>query len=239
MRKLLLISNSGTPLLRHCRAEIRNFLSDVRKVSYVTAARIDDAELRFEAAAVALAEIGLAAEHLRIEDGARQNLSRAEAVFVSGGNTYVLLHRLRESGLLPYLAERVANGLPYIGTSAGTNIAGPSILATNDWNVIGTTCFDAMNLVPWVINPHYKQNDPAMAPGSESRDQRISEYLKLNATPVLAIEEGTAVRIEDGVARVAGMGRARIFQRDEEPRWLSAGSSVPLNDVRMEKTVVI
>jgi dipeptidase E len=125
------------------------------------------------------------------------------------------------------LADRVRGGLLYIGTSAGTNIAGPNILATNDWNVVGCNQFDAMGLVPWAINPHYLQQDPNMAKGSETRDQRIGEYLTINRAPLLAIEEETAVRIEGGHASVVGSGRVRLFQPDAEPMWFATGQTLP------------
>lgn len=228
--RLLLISNSGRPLLQHCRDAILDFLGPIRSLGYITAARLDDEGDRFRLAAAALAGFGLAAEHLRLGEEFKSRVERAEAVLVSGGNTYVLLKRLRDAGALPLLTERIRSGMPYIGTSAGTNIAGPDILATNDWNVIGCDRFDAMGLVPWAINPHYLQQDPAMAPGSETRDQRIGEYLTVNGTPVLAVEEQTTVRVEHGHARVVGSGRARLFRSGHAPTWFMPGQ--PLPDLR-------
>jgi dipeptidase E len=105
-------------------------------------------------------------------------LERAETVFVGGGNTYALLDRIR---------ERVGEGLPYVGASAGSNVAGPNILTTNDWNVVGLAAFDALGLVPFNINPHYLQVDPAMAPGSETRDMRIAEYHRVRDNPVVGL----------------------------------------------------
>lgn len=226
--RLLLISNSGRPMLWHCLQDIHHFLGSVRRVGYITAARLDDEEARFKTAAEALVQAGITAEHFRVDDALPVRLKQAEAVFVGGGNSFALLQRLRDSGMLALLAERVRGGMPYIGTSAGSNIAGPNILATNDWNVVGTARFDAMNLVPWTINPHYQESDPAMAPGSETRDQRIGEYLAVNSNPVLGIEEQTAVRVENQSAIVVGSGRAKLFLRGRAPRWLKAGEAVPL-----------
>jgi dipeptidase E len=149
-------------------------------------------------------------------------------VFSSGGNTYALLSRLRDGGVLDALTQRVRGGMPYIGTSAGTNIAGRNILATNDWNVVGATRFEAMALVPWAINPHYKETDPLMAPGSETRDQRIAEYLRMNDCPVVGIEEDTAIRVDGPVATVLGRGRAKLFRRGVEPVWIRAGERLPV-----------
>jgi dipeptidase E len=227
MMRLLLISNSGQPLLQHCRAEVLDFLRSVRSLGYITAARLDDEDERFRLAAAALSDFGITAEHFRLGDDFKSRLNRAEAVLVSGGNTYALLKRLRNAGALSLLAERVRDGLLYIGTSAGTNIAGPNILATNDWNVVGCNQFDAMGLVPWAINPHYLQQDPNMAPGSETRDQRIGEYLAVNQAPLLAIEEETAVRVEGGRASVVGAGRVRLFCPDAAPMSFTSGQALP------------
>jgi dipeptidase E len=113
--------------------------------------------------------------------------------------------------------------MPYIGSSAGSNVAGPNILTTNDWNVVALDAFAALGLVPFNINPHYLETDPAMAAHSETRDERITEYHAVNANPVVGIEEGTALRVEDGVATVVGRGRVKLFERGHVPRWLGPG----------------
>jgi dipeptidase E len=234
--RLLLISNSGRPLLHHCRSAISDFLGPVRRVGYITAARMDNAAERFRIAAEALSEVGIDAEHLQLDGSLRRRIEAADSIFVGGGNTYALLQRLREGGVLDSLANLVRSGLPYIGTSAGSNIAGPNILATNDWNVVGCTRFDAMGLVPWAINPHYLEADPTRAPGSETREQRISEYLTVNANPVLGIEESAAIRVENGVATVVGSGRAKLFRRQQAPCWLLPGEIIPSDHHMMEGT---
>ncbi len=119
---------------------------------------------------------GLDLVHLRWDDRPLETLARVEALFMGGGNTYALLGRLEESGLLGAIRERVGAGMPYAGASAGSNVAGPNILTTNDWNVVALGRFDALGLAPFNINPHYKETDPAMAPFSETRDDRIREY---------------------------------------------------------------
>ncbi|MBI4590609.1 MAG: dipeptidase PepE, partial [Candidatus Rokubacteria bacterium] len=151
-------------------------------------------------------------------------LEKAEALFMGGGNTYALLKRLQEGGLLEAIRARVRAGLPYVGSSAGSNVAGPNILTTNDWNVVGLAAFEALGLVPFNINPHYLETDPAMAPGSETRDERIREYHVVWRNPVVGIEEGTLLRIEAGVATVLGTGRVKIFRRGQAPRWHHAGA---------------
>jgi dipeptidase E len=154
-------------------------------------------------------------------------LARAEAVFVGGGNTYALLRRLHQAGLLGPLRERVRQGLPYLGTSAGANVAGPNVLTTNDWNVVGLTVFEALGLVSFNVNPHYLETDPAMAPGSETRDLRIAEYHAVHDNPVVGIEEGAMVRVEAGATIVRGSGRVKLFRRGRAPVWVAAGAELP------------
>jgi dipeptidase E len=223
--RALLVSNSGRPFLAHCRGAIAVFLGGVRQLAFVTAASLRDEEGYYELARAALEvePAGLFVEHLRWDADFGPTLDRAEAVFVGGGNTYALLRRLRESGLLEAIRARVRAGLPYIGSSAGANVAGPNILTTNDWNVVGLTAFDALGLVPFNINPHYRETDPAMAPGSETRDMRIEEYLLVHDNPVVGIEEGTLLRIEADGATVLGAGRAKVFVPGQPPRWRAAG----------------
>jgi dipeptidase E len=225
--RLLLISNSGRPFLEHCREEIAAFLSPIRSLGYITAARLEDEDGQHQRAVDALAPVGITVEHLRLDNDAPQRLHEIAAVFVGGGNTYALLSRLRAARVLPILRRRVRAGLPYVGTSAGANICGPNILATNDWNVVGTGRFDALGLVPWTINPHYLETDPAMAATSETRDERIREYLLVNGNPVIGIEENTALHVEDGRAIIRGAGRVKLFRRDEPPRWFAPGQQVP------------
>ena len=226
-----MISNSGRPLLEHCMGEIAAFLGPVRRVAFVTAANLYDEPAYYERGRAALgaappAGCGAHVLHLRWDADPRAVLERAEALFVGGGNTYALLERLRKAGLLDPIRARVRAGLPYLGSSAGSNVAGPNILTANDWNVVGLTAFEALALVPFNVNPHYLETDPAMAPGSETRDERIREYHVVRSNPVVGIEEGTLLRVDDGVATVLGRGRVKAFARGREPCWYRAGERV-------------
>ncbi len=226
--RALLLSNSGQPYLAHCRDAMAEFLGPARRLGFVSAADLRD-EVGFHARArAALAPVGLVVEHVRWDGDHAAALAGVDAVFVGGGNTYALLQRLRESGLLGAIREAVRVGRPYLGASAGSNVAGPNILTTNDWNVVGLTAFDALGLVPFNVNPHYRETDPAMAPGSETRDERIAEYLLVRDNPVVGIEEGAWIRVEADVATVRGRGRAKLFVRGRPPRWLAAGDRLTL-----------
>ena len=227
--RVLLISNSGRQFLEHCRAELGQFYgAGVRRVGFVSAATLADPEHYFTRARQSLEALGVEVEHVHWERKPIKTLERVDAVFVGGGNTYTLLERTRGSGLLAAIKERALDGMPYAGSSAGANLAGPTILTTNDWNIVALSAFGALHLVPFNINPHYKEADPAMAPGSETRDDRIREYHVRNKNAVIGIEEETLVRWTDGVATVLGQRRVKLFKVGKEPQWFGAGENLAL-----------
>jgi dipeptidase E len=172
---------------------------------------------------------GLEVSHLRWDRDPLATLADAEALFMGGGNTYALLRRLRGAGLLEAISARVAAGMPYAGASAGSNVAGPTILTTNDWNVVGLDRFDALGLVGFNINPHYKEADPAMAAFSETRDDRIREYHVVNTNPVLGLEEGAWVVAAEGAVTVHGTARVKLFRPAADPVWYRAGDRLPVS----------
>jgi dipeptidase E len=227
-----LFLHSGGPLGPTGRAALPGFLGPLIRVAFVTAATLCDETASFERVRATLAPpapdgAGLEPIHLRWNDRPLETLARAEALFMGGGNTYALLGRLRAAGLLDAIRDRVTAGMPYLGASAGSNVAGPNILTTNDWNVVALDRFDALGLVPFNINPHYRETDPAMAPYSETRDDRIREYHAVNANPVVGLEEGSWLVVADGVVTVEGAARVKLFRPGQEPVWYHPGDRLP------------
>ena len=230
-RRVLL--HSGGPLGPAGRAGLAEFLGRITRVAFVTAANLHDETAYFERVRAALAPpppegAGLDLVHVRWDDRPLPTLASAGALFMGGGNTYALLGRLRASGLLSAIVRLVEAGMPYLGASAGANVAGPTILTTNDWNVVALDRFDALGLVAFNINPHYKEADPAMAPGSETRDDRIREYHAVNENPVVGLEEGSWLVVEDGAVTARGTARVKLFRRAQEPVWFEPGDRLPL-----------
>ena len=225
MRVLL---HAGGPLGPEGRAGVADFFGLRRRVAFVTAANLHDEGGYFERVRAALGAAppegaGLDLSHLRWDREPLGTLAEADALFMGGGNTYALLQRLRASGLLEAVRARVAAGMPYAGASAGSNVAGPTILTTNDWNVVGLDRFDALGLVGFNINPHYKEADPLMAAYSETRDDRIREFHEMNDRPVVGLWEGGLLRIEGGEMLLLG-ARARIFRKGQESEDVEPGS---------------
>ena len=226
--------HSGGPLGPVGRAALSDFFGPRRRVAFVTAANLHDEATSFERIRAALEPAppegaGLELLHLRWDREPLATLADADALLMGGGNTYALLQRLRGAGLLEAIRARVAAGMPYAGASAGSNVAGPTILTTNDWNVVGLDRFDALGLVGFNINPHYKEADPAMAAFSETRDDRIREYHVVNANPVLGLEEGAWVIVDEGAVTVHGTARVKLFRPAADPVWYRAGDRLPVS----------
>jgi dipeptidase E len=120
------------------------------------------------------------------------------------------------------------DGVPYIGSSAGTNMAMPTIKTTNDMPIVYPPSFDALALVPFQINPHYLDPEPESTHRGETREERIREFLEENDLPVVGLREGTMLRVIDDAVTLVGLRPARIFRRGAEPEELPAGSQLSL-----------
>lgn len=230
-RRLLLISNStnyGEGYLDHVLPEIDGFLGAVRRLVFVPFA-LKDREGYGAKVRQRLAAIGVEVTTLTTDEAGRRMAAEAEAVFTGGGNTFRLLKTLQDSGLLAALRERVLAGMPYLGSSAGTNIAAPTIRTTNDMPIVEPASFDALGLVPFQINPHYLDPDPASTHMGETREQRIREFHEENATPVVGLREGAWLRIEGDRATLGGIRGARIFRRGVAPE--ERGTGMALDDL--------
>jgi dipeptidase E len=226
--KLLLFSNSGKPYLQHCRETVISFLAGCRRVAFVPRAAFIDPRAYLDKVAEAFAGAPFSIVPLDVKRKPLKVLESADAILVGGGNTYRLLQGLYEGRFLDPIRRRVRAGMPFVGWSAGANIAGPTILTTNDWNVVGLPKFKALGLVGFNINPHYKETDPTMAQFSETRDDRIAEYHKANRNTVLGIEEQTCLHVENRVVRVVGAGRVRRFEAGKAPVDYRAGDAIPV-----------
>lgn len=232
MLRILLASNStnhGEGYLDHVMPAMREILGDARTLVFVPFALADHAgygaRARERFAVEGLGVDVLSADPAR---GARQ-LVEAEAVFVGGGNTFRLLASLEAAGFLPLLAARAREGMPYLGASAGTNIATPSIRTTNDMPIVQPRSFAALGLVPFQINPHYLDPDPGSTHMGETREQRLREFHEENQAVVVGLREGAWIRSRDGHLWLEGQRGARIFRRDQAPEERTAPA--PLDDL--------
>ena len=228
MKRLLLLSNStnhGSGYLDHAMDAVVSFLGPVRRVLFVPFA-LRDHEAYAAKARPRFASAGIELRAVTPDAAGAAALEAAEAVFVGGGNTFRLLDRLQRSSLLDVLRRRASAGMPYLGASAGTNIAAPTIRTTNDMPIVEPAGFAALNLVPFQINPHYIDADPSSRHMGETREERLREFLEENETPVLALREGAWLRVEGDLARLEGRNGARVFRRGADPEEIEPGAAL-------------
>jgi len=150
-------------------------------------------------------------------------IQKAEAIVVGGGNTWQLVRMLHDNRLMNPIREKVFNGVPYIGWSAGSNVACPTLKTTNDMPIIDPKSFKCTGLIPFQINPHYLDANPE-GHGGETREQRIEEFLEINPSVYVAgLREGTMFKLENRKLELIGSRSCRIFKKGQYPIELSAG----------------
>lgn len=216
---LLLISNStlfGSGYLDHAESEIRDFLGDVKRILFVPFA-LHDRDAYAATAQERFARMGYELSSIHQSPNPVQAVNETDAVFTGGGNTFRLLKALYDYELLDPIRRRVADGMPYVGSSAGSNVAGPTIKTTNDMPIVQPPSFEALGLVWFQINPHYLDAEKNSTHMGETREQRILQFLEEDHTPVAGLREGAMLRIENGVTILKGTCGARIFRKDLEP----------------------
>lgn len=223
MKKILLASTStiyGGTYLSYLHDELIRFFEGVDQIIFVPYARpsgISHDEYT-EIAQKGFASVGKKIVGLHTFSNPAQALKEAQAVFTGGGNTFLLVTQLYELKLMDVLREVVENGTPYMGTSAGSNIAGLTMQTTNDMPIIYPPSFKTLGVVPFNLNPHYLDPDPNSKHKGETRETRIKEFHKLNDIPVVGLREGSWICFENGKIVLKGDLTARLFLKGEEPK---------------------
>ena len=224
-KRVLLISNStlyGSGYLDHAESEIRSFLGTVGRVLFVPFA-LYDRDAYTSMARARFQKIGYALESIHQAADAQQAVNDAEAIFIGGGNTFRLLKALYDANVLQTIRQRVAEGMLYIGSSAGSNVAGPTIKTTKDMPIVQPPSFDALGLVPFQISPHFLDPDPNSTHMGETQEERILQFLEENDTPVAGLREGAMVRAENDSHILKGSSGARIFRKGHDPVEVKPG----------------
>jgi dipeptidase E len=218
-KRLLLISSStihGHGYLDHVEAEVRDFLGSAPHLVFVPYALYDRqaytvrARERFHA-------MGCRMTSLHDVSNPRRALAQAEAIFVGGGNTFRLLKSLYDFELMSAIRRTVEGGMPYIGSSAGSIVAGPSLKTTKDMPIVQPHSFDALGLVDFQISPHFLDPDPGSTHKGETQEERILQFLEENEAPAVGLREGGMLRVESGSVTLKGSAGARIFRRGHSP----------------------
>lgn len=224
--KLLLISNStmaGQPYLDYPKQDIARFLG-AKKVTAVfipyagVTVSWDDYEKKVKNR---FNEVGHDVVSIHHFENPADAVKNAEAIVVGGGNTWQLLQLVRKNGLIEPIRQRVTQGIPYIGWSAGSNLACPTIKTTNDMPIVDPIGFDALQLIPFQINPHYLDKNPE-GHGGETREERILEFLEANKKVTVAgLREGCMFELNNDKLLFNGIHSLRVFQHAKTPYEVS------------------
>ncbi len=218
-RRILLVSSSTchpTGFLDHAENEIRDFLGAVRRVLFLPWA-LRDRDAYAEKVRERLGRMGFEVSSAHGAAEPARAVEAAEAIFAGGGNTFRLLQSLYELDVMDPLRRRVSEGMPYVGSSAGSNVAGATIRTTNDMPIVEPPSLTALGLVPFNLNPHYLDPDPTSTHQGETREERIAQFHEENDTPVVGLREAAILRIDGNEVRLRGTAGARIFLKGEPP----------------------
>ena len=226
--ELLLLSNSkvhGMGFLEHAIAAISEFLGDRRTVHFAPYALADhDGYTAVVAEALSPLDVKVVGLHTVDPQAA---VADAEVLFVGGGNTFRLLRAVQRLGLVEPVRRRATAGeLAYLGSSAGTNLACPTIRTSNDMPIVEPESLEAFALVPFQINPHYQDPDPDSTHMGETRERRITEFLEENDVPVLGLREGAWLRRRDTELTLRGEAGALVFRRGKDPEAFGDGTNL-------------
>jgi dipeptidase E len=226
--QLLIVSTStvyGQPYLSYLDEEILDFFKAKKHILFIPYARPsglswDDYTSK---AAEKFTALGFEMRGVHTFDSHTEALAWAQGVFTGGGNTFLLLKTIYDTGLFTLLDDAVKNGLPYMGTSAGCNITGISIGTTNDMPIVYPPSFDAFGWVPFNLNPHYLDPAEGSTHMGETREQRIAEFHHFNSQPVVGLREGSWLRLTKNKITLNGKLTARVFKAGQAPVEVMSG----------------
>jgi dipeptidase E len=219
-KRLLLISNStnyGEGYMDYTQPHIKEFLGDsINEVLFIPYAAVSFSYDEYEnKVGNVFMKMGYNLKSVHHFDDPVAAVKSAEAIAVGGGNTFHLVHMMQETGVMDAIRDKILEGTPYMGWSAGSNVACPSLKTTNDMPVVQPKSFDTMGVIPFQINPHYTDSNIPNHNG-ESREDRIREFLVANPDMiVVGLKEGTMLRVEGEDVEYIGSKTIKVFRKDE------------------------
>jgi dipeptidase E len=228
MKKMIIASTStvyGSGYLEYILPELVDFFKGVNEILFIPYARPGGIsyEEYTETANKAFRKIDKKVVGIHEFDDPKKAIQNSEAIFVGGGNTFVLVDTLYANGLLLEIKEAVEKGTLYFGTSAGSNITGISMKTTNDMPIVYPPDFKTLGLIPFNLNPHYLDPDPKSKHKGETRETRIKEFHIYNDTPVLGLREGSWLKVQGEKITLKGNLSARLFRKNKKPIELKPG----------------
>lgn len=228
--RMLLISNStnaGEEYLKYPIKEIGKFLNEVREIVFIPYAGVTFSYADYEAKVQErFNELGIKVSSIHHSKDPLEMIRQADAICVGGGNTFALTKKMHEQGLMSAILHKIKGGTPYVGWSAGSNVACPTICTTNDMPIVEPKSFKAIAAVKFQINPHYLDANPEGHAG-ETREQRILEYIEANPHKyVVGLREGCMLHYQDDTMNLIGDRSMRIFKKGIEAYEVKAGADL-------------
>ena len=175
---------------------------------------------------IAFSKINKSVQGLHEFDDPKEAIRKSKAIFTGGGNTFVLVNQLYKNGLMTELKTAIESGIPYLGTSAGSNICGLTIGTSNDMPIMYPPSFNTLGLIPFNINPHYLDPEPGSTHMGETRDTRIKEFHRFNSQPVVGLREGSYLEVTGSKIVLKGPLKARIFEKNKQPYEMETASDL-------------
>ena len=236
---LLLISNStnaGENYLEWPRVYIKEFLDrfGIKNVLFIPYAGVNltsqsvtkSYDVYEERVSAVFEELGFRIESIHQKKNPIKAVKKATAIVIGGGNTFHLVKMMHKTGIMKVVRKRCLEGIPYVGWSAGANVACPTMKTTNDMPISEPASFKCLNLIPFQINPHYLDANPA-GHGGETREQRLLEFLTINRKmTVTGLREATLFRIEGGKIELLGNRSMRLFRFGKYPEEIQPGENI-------------
>ena len=231
MKNLLLASTStvyGSGYLEYLLPELKLFFKGVQTILFIPFARPSGISYQAytKVAKDAFKKIGIDVKGIHEYENSTEAMMNAEGIFVGGGNTFVLVKELYDQNLIKILKDSINKGTPYLGTSAGSNIAGISMMTTNDMPIVYPSSYDTLGAIPFNINAHYLDPDPNSTHKGETRETRIKEFHVYNKIPVIGLREGSWLDVKENEILLKGKLKVRWFEKDKTPIELAPDSKI-------------
>lgn len=231
MKRILIASTStihGSGYLEYILKELSEFFKNSSEILFIPYARPGGIshDNYTDKAREAFAKIGKTVKGIHEFENAKEAVKNATGIFTGGGNTFVLVNQLYKNNLLETLKDVIADGTPYLGTSAGSNICGLTMNTTNDMPIVYPPSFKTLGLVPFNINPHYLDPDPTSTHKGETRETRIKEFHAFNSPPVVGLREGSWLDVNGDSIILKGTLSARIFEYNKPPYEVEPGTEL-------------
>jgi len=231
MKKLIIASTStvyGSSYLEYLLPTLKDLFVDVKTILFIPYAR--PGGISFDAytriAKKAFSKINIDVKGIHEYKDAKDAVKNAKGIFTGGGNTFELVNQIYKNDILSTLKIGIESGTPYLGTSAGSNICGVTMMNTNDMPIVYPPSFNTLDIIPYNINSHYLDPIEGSKHMGETRETRIKEYHIFNGTPVLGLREGSWLNLKNNKIILQGKYTARLFRQNQKPIELESGVEV-------------